>query len=55
LNVSEEWLKNHPYFKYYANKILFLRVSFPNEKEIFKKLKAKPEDEAKMKLYLQNY
>ena len=55
LNVSEEWLKNHPYFKYYANKILFLRVSFPSEKEIFKKLKAKPEDEAKMKLYLQNY
>lgn len=55
LNASEEWLKNHPYFKYYANKILFLRVSFPNEKEIFKKLKAKPEDEARMKLYLQNY
>lgn len=52
VNAPEEWLKSHPYFKYYANKILFLRVSYPSDNEILKKLKAKPEDEAKMKLYL---
>lgn len=52
INAPEEWLKNHPYFKYYANKIIFLRVSYTSEKEILKKLKAKPEDEARMKLYL---
>lgn len=52
VNAPEEWLKSHPYFKYYANKILFLRVSYPSDNEILKKLKAKPEDESKMKLYL---
>lgn len=52
LEAPEEWLQNHPYFRYYANRIIFLRVSYPSEKEIFKKLKAKPEDEAKMKMYL---
>lgn len=52
INAPEEWLKNHPYFRYYANKILFFRVSYSSEEEIFRKLKAKPEDEAKMKLYL---
>lgn len=52
LDAPESWLKNHPYFRYYANKIIFLRVSFPSEKEILRKLKAKPEDEVKMKLYL---
>lgn len=52
LDAPESWLKNHPYFRYYANRIIFLRVSFPSEKEIFKKLKAKPEDEIKMKMYL---
>lgn len=51
-DAPEEWLKNHPYFKYYANKILFFRVTYPSEKEIFKKINAKPEDLAKMKLYL---
>lgn len=52
LEAPEEWLQNHPYFRYYANRIVFLRVTYPSEKEIFKKLKAKPEDMAKMKLYL---
>ena len=37
-DAPEEWLKNHPYFKYYANKILFFRVTYPSEKEIFKKI-----------------
>ncbi len=52
LDAPEEWLQNHPYFRYYANKIIFYRISYSSEKEIFKKLKAKPDDEAKMKLYL---
>lgn len=52
IDAPEDWLKNHPYFKYYANKIIYYRISYPTEKEVFKKLKAKPEDEIKMKLYL---
>lgn len=52
LNAPEEWLKSHPYFRYYSEKIIFYRINYSSEKEIFKKLKAKPEDEAKMKLYL---
>lgn len=52
IEAPEDWLKNHPYFKYYANKILYFRVSYPTEKEVFKKIKIKPEDEAKMRLYL---
>lgn len=52
IDAPEEWLQNHPYFRYYANKIIFYRISYSSEKEIFKKLKAKPDDEAKMKLYL---
>ena len=51
-NAPEEWLKNHPYFKYYAGKIVYFRVTYPTEKEIFKKINAKSEDLAKMKLYL---
>lgn len=52
IEAPEDWLKNHPYFRYYANKILYFRVSYPTEKEVFKKIKIKPEDEAKMRLYL---
>ena len=36
LDAPESWLKNHPYFRYYADKIVYLRVTFTNEKEIFK-------------------
>lgn len=50
--APEEWLKNHPYFKYSADKILFYRLSEKDEKKIWKLLKVKPEYEARMKLYL---
>lgn len=51
-DAPEEWLQHHPYFRRYAERILFLRTGHASEEEILKKLKAKPEDEAKMKLYL---
>jgi DNA uptake protein ComE-like DNA-binding protein len=51
-DAPEEWLKNHPYFKYSADKIIYYRVSNPNDKKIFMLLKLKPEYEARMKLYL---
>ena len=38
--------------KYYADKIIYFRVSYTNEKEIFKKIKPRTEDETKMRLYL---
>lgn len=52
VDAPEEWLKNHPYFKYSADKIIFYRLSHPDDKKIWKLLKTKPEYEAKMKLYL---
>lgn len=52
LDAPDEFLKSHPYFRKYGEKIIFYRVSFPNEKEIFKKIKASPEEISKMKLYL---
>lgn len=50
--APEEWLKNHPYFKYSADKIIFYRLSEKDEKKLWKLLKIKPEYEAKMRLYL---
>ncbi|WP_123905644.1 helix-hairpin-helix domain-containing protein [Chryseobacterium sp. ERMR1:04] len=52
VDAPEEWLKNHPYFKYSADKIIFYRLSNPDDKKIWKLLKLKPEYEARMKLYL---
>ncbi|ANF49426.1 hypothetical protein A0O34_02130 [Chryseobacterium glaciei] len=52
VDAPEEWLKNHPYFKYSADKIIFYRISERDEKKIWKLLKVKPEYEARMKLYL---
>ncbi|MEC3877881.1 helix-hairpin-helix domain-containing protein [Chryseobacterium salviniae] len=51
-DAPEEWLKNHPYFKYSADKIIFYRLTEKDEKKLWKLLKIKPEYEAKMKLYL---
>ena len=51
-DASEDFLKNHPYFRRYGDKIIFFRITYPEEKEIFKKIKATPEEVAKMKLYL---
>ncbi len=50
--APENWLKQHPYFKYYADKIIYFRLSYPNDKKILKMVNAKPEAEQKMKLYL---
>lgn len=52
VDAPEEWLKNHPYFKYSADKIIYYRISNPDDKKIWKLLKTKPEYEARMKLYL---
>lgn len=50
--APEEFLKTHPYFSRYAAKILFYRITYSTDKEILKMLKPKPEDLAKMELYL---
>ncbi len=52
VDAPEEWLKNHPYFKYSADKIIFYRISYPDDKKIWKFLKLKPEYEEKMRLYI---
>lgn len=51
-DAPDDFLKNHPYFRRYGDKIIFFRITYPEEKEIFKKIKATPEEVAKMKLYL---
>ena len=53
-SAPESWLKTHPYFKYSADKIIFYRISNPEDKKIWKFLKTKPEYENKMRLYLVN-
>jgi DNA uptake protein ComE-like DNA-binding protein len=53
-DAPEEWLKNHPYFKYSADKIIFYRLTEKDERKLWKLLKIKPEYEARMKLYLNN-
>lgn len=52
VDAPEDWLKNHPYFKYSADKIIYYRISNPDDKKIWKLLKVKPEYEARMRLYL---
>lgn len=52
VDAPEEWLKNHPYFKYSADKIIYYKISNPDDKKIWKLLKTKPEYEARMRLYL---
>ncbi|KQS91968.1 helix-hairpin-helix domain-containing protein [Chryseobacterium sp. Leaf394] len=50
--APEEWLKSHPYFKYSADKIIYFRMSNPDDKKIWKFIKVKPEYEARMRLYV---
>ncbi|AZA79969.1 hypothetical protein EG347_22015 [Chryseobacterium sp. G0186] len=50
--APEEWLKDHPYFKYSADKIIFYRITYPDDKKIWKFLKLKPEYEERMRLYV---
>ena len=52
MDAPEEWLKTHPYFRYHADKIIFYRTCYENQREVWKKLKLKPDDEYKMKLYI---
>lgn len=51
-DAPESWLKNHPYFSSFADKIIFYRISENDEKKILKKLNLKPEQMEHMKLYL---
>lgn len=53
-NAPEDWLKSHPYFKYSAEKIIFYRISNPDDRKIWKFLKLKSEYEQRMKLYLKS-
>ncbi len=50
--APEEWLKNHPYFKYSADKIIYYRISNPDDRKIWKFLKLKPEYETRMRWYV---
>ncbi len=52
MDAPETWLKNHPYFKYYADKIIYYRITYSNEKKFFRTMNIKPEAEQKMRLYL---
>lgn len=52
IDAPESWLKSHPYFKYSADKIVFYRITYPDEKKIWKLIKVNPEQERKMKMYL---
>ncbi|MDY3317402.1 helix-hairpin-helix domain-containing protein [Riemerella anatipestifer] len=52
-NAPEEWLKKHPYFKYHADKIIFYRLTTPNDKKIIKFIKPKPEYLEKMTWYIE--
>lgn len=51
-SAPESWLKTHPYFRYSADKIIFYRISNPDDRKIWKYLKLKPEYEEKMRLYI---
>jgi hypothetical protein len=50
--APEEWLKTHPYFRYSADRIIYYRITNPDDKKIWKFLKLKPEYEQKMRLYV---
>lgn len=53
-NAPEDWLKKHPYFKFSADRIIYYRITNPEDKKIWKFLKLKPEYEEKMRLYIIN-
>ena len=53
-DAPESWLKTHPYFRYSADKIIYYRISNPDEKKIWKFIKTKPEYERKMRMYLKD-
>ena len=53
ITAPESWLKTHPYFRYHADKIIYYRITHSSESKIWRLLKARPDQVAKMKLYLQ--
>lgn len=52
MDAPEDWLKSHPYFKYYADKIIYYRITYKNENKFFRTMNIKPEAEQKMRMYL---
>ena len=52
LTADESTLKGHPYFRFYADKIIFYRTSLSDKNDILKKLNAKPKDLEKILWYL---
>ena len=52
MDAPEDWLKSHPYFKYYAEKIIYYRITYKNENKFFRTMNIKPEAEQKMRMYL---
>ncbi|OBS12171.1 hypothetical protein ATE49_06860 [Elizabethkingia miricola] len=52
LTADEVVLKEHPYFRYYTDKIIFYRTSVSGKNDILKKLNAKPKDLEKIQWYL---
>lgn len=52
VDAPEEWLKSHPYFKYSADKIIYHRITYPDDKKIWNLIRVKPEYQERMKLYL---
>ncbi|KUY31919.1 hypothetical protein ATB96_00460 [Elizabethkingia ursingii] len=50
--TAEPALKGHPYFRFYADKIIFYRTSLSDKNDILKRLNAKPKDLEKILWYL---
>lgn len=52
-DAPESWLKKHPYFKKYADKILYYRLTYPDDKKILKFIAPEREYLEKMQWYLE--
>ncbi len=52
VEAPEAWLKNHPYFKYYADKIIYFRITYPDDRKILRNINVKPDAEKRMRLYM---
>ncbi len=52
MTADEQTLKANPYFRYYADKIIYFRMSISDPDKLLKKVGAKPDDIAKMKIYM---
>lgn len=51
-SAPEEFLKKHPYFRKYADKIIYNRISTTDENKIIKQSFISTDDWQKMKMYL---